>query len=87
MLGDCLPEFGRVVVTIEVIDTRSDNDDSIVRVINIPGPGPNPTEDADNFWFWVTFYVILILGLVNAVHMVQTIVMDQAREEEERSDD
>ena len=76
-----------MVVTIKAIDTRSDNDDSIVREFNIPGPGPNPVEDQNNFWLWVTFYAFLILGLVVAVHMVQTIAMDQAREEEERSDD
>ncbi|MCJ2540765.1 MAG: hypothetical protein LN414_05800, partial [Candidatus Thermoplasmatota archaeon] len=65
----------------------SDNDDSIVLVLNIPDDEPDPVEDEDNFWLWVTFYAILILGLVIAVHMVQTIVMDQGREEEEGSDD
>ena len=87
LLVDSLPEVGRVVVTIKAIDPRSDDDDSIVREFNIPEDEPDPVEDEDNFWLWVTFYAILILGLVIAVHMVQTIVMDQRREEEEGSDD
>ena len=87
VLVDSLPEFGRVVVTINAVEPRSNENDSFEFEFFIPRPNGNPVEDQDNFWLWVTFYAILILGLVIAVHMVQTIAMDQAREEEERSDD
>ena len=87
VLVDSLPEFGRVFIEIKAVDTRSNENDSIDFEFFIPGPDGDPVEDQNNFWFWVTFYAILISGLVIAVHMVQTAVMDQGREEEEGSDD